>query len=155
MFLVTLLVIALTGFVLEGVRIAMDSPGYGATQFVGWVIAQPLSGVGDATLAAVRHGLWWFHGLLAITFVASIPYTKAAHMLASCRELCSLRRPAACGALACPRSHPTGLTSRPGTESRETSAPCTCSSSTRARSVAAATTSAPQTRRGCRCRRGT
>ncbi len=93
-FLVTLLVIALTGFVLEGVRIAMDSPGYGATQFVGWVIAQPLSGVGDATLAAVRHGLWWFHGLLAITFVASIPYTKAAHMLASYASL-SLRDPLA------------------------------------------------------------
>src|ERR1019366_557582 len=30
---------------------------------------------------------WWFHGLLAITFVASIPYTKAAHMLSSLASL--------------------------------------------------------------------
>ena len=93
-FVVTLLVIALTGFVLEGVRIAMDSPGYGATQFVGWLIAQPLSGLTHSTLAGIRHGLWWFHGLLAITFVASIPYTKAAHMLTSLASL-SLRDPMA------------------------------------------------------------
>jgi Fe-S oxidoreductase/cytochrome b561 len=93
-FVSILLVIALTGFVLEGVRIAMDHPGYGATQFGGWVAAQALAGVGHATLAGLRHGLWWFHGLLAIAFVASIPYTKAAHMLTSFLSL-SLRDPLA------------------------------------------------------------
>jgi Fe-S oxidoreductase/nitrate reductase gamma subunit len=82
MFVVTLLVIALTGFLLEGIRIAMDHPGYGGTQFVGWLAAQALTALPHATLAGLRHGLWWFHGLLAITFVASIPYTKAGHMLA-------------------------------------------------------------------------
>jgi Fe-S oxidoreductase/nitrate reductase gamma subunit len=84
-FVVILLVIALTGFVLEGVRIAMDHPGYGGTQFGGWVTAQIFTGAGSshALLAGLRHGIWWFHGLLAIAFVASIPYTKAAHMLSS------------------------------------------------------------------------
>jgi Fe-S oxidoreductase len=80
-FVGTLLVIALTGFVLEGVRIAMDTPGYGGTQFGGWVVAEAFTGLSRPTLAGLRHGLWWFHGLLAIAFVASIPYTKAAHML--------------------------------------------------------------------------
>ena len=89
-----LLVIALTGFILEGVRIAMDHPGYGGTQFGGWVVAQAFDGVGHATLADLRHGLWWFHGLLAIAFVASIPYTKAGHMLSSFVSL-SLRDPLA------------------------------------------------------------
>jgi Fe-S oxidoreductase len=93
-FVVTLLVIALTGFVLEGVRIAMSTPGYGGTQFGGWIIAQALTGVSEPVLAGVRHGLWWFHGLLAITFVASIPYTKASHMLQSYLSL-SLRDPLA------------------------------------------------------------
>jgi Fe-S oxidoreductase/nitrate reductase gamma subunit len=93
-FVVTLLVIAITGFVLEGVRIAMDSPGYGAVQFGGWVFAQMLGGVDPATLAGLRHGLWWFHGLLALTFVASIPFTKAAHMLTSFLSL-ALRDPLA------------------------------------------------------------
>jgi len=91
-----LLVIALTGFLLEGVRIAMDHPGDGGTQFGGWITAQIYVGVGftHGALAAIRHGLWWFHGLLAIAFVASIPYTKAAHMLASYVSL-SLRDPLA------------------------------------------------------------
>jgi Fe-S oxidoreductase len=93
-FVVTLLIIALTGFLLEGVRIAMSTPGYGGTQFGGWIVAQALTGLSYPTLAGLRHGLWWFHGLLAITFVASIPYTKAAHMLSSFVSL-SLRDPKA------------------------------------------------------------
>jgi Fe-S oxidoreductase/nitrate reductase gamma subunit len=82
-FVVSLLVIALTGYLLEGVRIAMDAPGYGAFQFGGWIPAQALDGLSQSTLADIRHGTWWFHGLLAITFVAAIPYTKATHMLTS------------------------------------------------------------------------
>jgi Fe-S oxidoreductase/nitrate reductase gamma subunit len=98
-FVGTLLVIALTGFTLEGVRIAMSHPGYGATQFGGWVIAQALSGVSHGALASMRHALWWFHGLLAISFVASIPYTKATHMLQSFLAL-ALRDPQAGRSLA-------------------------------------------------------
>ena len=93
-FVGTLLVIALTGFLLEGVRIAMSDPGYGGTQFGGWIVAQALTGVSQSTLGGLRHGIWWFHGLLAITFVASIPYTKAVHMLSSFVSL-SLRDPQA------------------------------------------------------------
>ncbi|MBS1843145.1 MAG: hypothetical protein JST53_01900, partial [Actinobacteria bacterium] len=82
-FVGSLLVIALTGFMLEGVRIAMEHPGYEAFQFGGWVAAKAFEGAGQGTLAAWRHGLWWFHGLLAIIVVAAIPYTKAGHMLSS------------------------------------------------------------------------
>ena len=87
-FVGTLLVIALTGFVLEGVRIAMDHPGYGGTQFGGWIVGPGAVGVSHTALAGLRHGLWWFHGLLAIVFVASIPYTKAAHMMTSYLSAC-------------------------------------------------------------------
>jgi Fe-S oxidoreductase/nitrate reductase gamma subunit len=86
-FVCTLLTIAITGYVLEGVRIAMEHPGYDGFQFGGWVFAQAFAGAGQATLSAWRHGLWWFHGLLAIVFVASIPFTKAAHMLSSYASL--------------------------------------------------------------------
>jgi Fe-S oxidoreductase len=41
------------------------------------------SGAAEATLGTVRHVIWWSHGLVAIAFVAAIPYTKAVHMLTS------------------------------------------------------------------------
>lgn len=80
-FLGLLLVLGFTGFVMEGVRIAMDDPGYNGFQPVGWLFSLPFSGLSESTLADIRHGGWWFHGLLAISFVAAIPYTKATHML--------------------------------------------------------------------------
>ena len=84
-----LLVLAISGYVLEGTRIAMDQPGYDEFSPAGWVAAQGFDALGasDGALRAVRHALWWSHGLLAIAFVASIPYTKAAHMLASFASL--------------------------------------------------------------------
>jgi len=84
-----LLALAVSGYVLEGTRIAMDQPGYNAFSPAGWVAAQGFDAVGtsDGALRAVRHVLWWSHGLLAIAFVAAIPYTKASHMLASFASL--------------------------------------------------------------------
>jgi Fe-S oxidoreductase len=80
-----LLVLVVSGYVLEGVRIAMDAPGYNEFSPAGWVAAQGFDAIGasDAALRVVRHALWWSHGLLALAFVAAIPYTKASHMLAS------------------------------------------------------------------------
>ncbi len=85
LFLGALLYLAVTGYLLEGVRIAMDAPGYDAFSPAGWVAAQAFEGLGlgDGTLGGVRRALWWSHGLVAIAFVAAIPYTKAVHMLTS------------------------------------------------------------------------
>jgi Fe-S oxidoreductase len=84
-FLGVLGVLVLTGYLMEGVRIAMDEPGHSAWQPAGWLTSQIYVGlgVGPDGLSFIRHGLWWFHGLLAISFVAAIPYTKATHMLQS------------------------------------------------------------------------
>lgn len=83
-FVWSLLVIAVTGFILQGVRMAKDDAGYRAVQFGGWVFAKPLDAVLDQRqLEQLHSGLWWFHGILALAFIAAIPYTKAAHMLTS------------------------------------------------------------------------
>ena len=80
-----LLVIALTGFLLEGVRIAMDHPGDGGgDQFGGWVMACADPGAGPAPRTRARgfapRAVVALHGLLAIAFVASIPlYEGVAH----------------------------------------------------------------------------
>jgi Fe-S oxidoreductase len=88
-FLGVLAIVVLTGYLLEGVRIAMDQPGHHGWQPVGWAVAQTYGwlGIGDGGLSAIRHGIWWFHGLLAISFVAAIPYTKGTHMLQSYASL--------------------------------------------------------------------
>jgi Fe-S oxidoreductase/nitrate reductase gamma subunit len=84
-----LLILALSGYLLEGARIAMDQPGYDEFSPAGWVAAQGFDAIGasDSALRTVRHALWWSHGLLALAFVAAIPYTKATHMLQSFASL--------------------------------------------------------------------
>jgi Fe-S oxidoreductase len=88
-FLVVLVVLVLTGYLLEGVRVAMEQPGYSVFAPIGAVVGAAIGGLGasEATLAAFRHGLWWFHGLVALAFVATIPYTKAFHMLGDVASL--------------------------------------------------------------------
>jgi Fe-S oxidoreductase len=88
-FVGALLYLVVTGYLLEGVRIAMDAPGYDAASPVGWATAQvyPVLGLGAGALEAIRHTIWWSHGLVALAFVSAIPYTKAAHMLTSFASL--------------------------------------------------------------------
>jgi Fe-S oxidoreductase len=95
-FLGILGILVLTGYLLEGVRVAMDHPGYNGWEPVGWAVAQVYGalGIGHDGLVLIRHGIWWFHGLLAISFVAAIPYTKGTHMLQGYASLV-LRDPAA------------------------------------------------------------
>lgn len=80
-----LLVILLTGFVLEGIRIAVTHDPWGRWSPVGFTVGTLLqsAGIGDVTLKGVHAGLWWFHLVLASGFVAAIPYTKLMHLIAA------------------------------------------------------------------------
>jgi Fe-S oxidoreductase/nitrate reductase gamma subunit len=80
-----LIVILITGYVLEGIRLAVDKPSWGPWSFVGYQVALLLQseGVGEDSVIAFYNSLWWFHALLAFTAVASIPYTKLFHVLTS------------------------------------------------------------------------
>jgi Fe-S oxidoreductase len=82
-FLGILFLLALTGFLLEAFRIAADNPGFEKWSPFGWLGGQALRRVGLEGAAAddARLVQWWFHGVLALGFVASIPYTKAVHIL--------------------------------------------------------------------------
>ena len=81
----TLFFLALTGFLLEAVRIAERNPSFEVWSPFGWAVAQGLRGLGLQGQAAsqVHLGLWWMHGIVALAFVAAIPFTKAVHMLVS------------------------------------------------------------------------
>jgi Fe-S oxidoreductase len=82
-FLGSLFFLALTGFLLEAFRIATDSPDFEVWSPVGWIVAKAFVGLGleGKTAADARIVDWWVHGVFALFWVASIPYTKAVHML--------------------------------------------------------------------------
>lgn len=82
-FMLSLLYLVLTGYILEGARLAMDTPGNEGANAVGWLFGQAMSGISYDALGVLRQILWWTHGVVAIAWVASIPYTKATHMLTS------------------------------------------------------------------------
>jgi Fe-S oxidoreductase len=85
-FLVTLFFLVVTGFVLEGLDLAWQPASYAAWSPVGWALAKIFTAGGaggGAGYGLAHHVLWWVHGVSALTFVSSIPFTKAVHMLAS------------------------------------------------------------------------
>jgi Fe-S oxidoreductase/nitrate reductase gamma subunit len=84
-FLGLLFFLALTGFLLESFRIADTNPSFEVWSPVGWAVGHAFRGLGlTGDAAADAHFVqWWVHGVVALAFVASIPFTKAVHMLAS------------------------------------------------------------------------
>ncbi|MBW2429150.1 MAG: respiratory nitrate reductase subunit gamma [Deltaproteobacteria bacterium] len=71
--------IIITGFVLEGMRIAMtDSPGGAAYAFVGDAISRLLAGV---ELTGIYGYLWYLHAVLTGAFIVYLPFSRMLHML--------------------------------------------------------------------------
>ncbi|MFH0781190.1 MAG: heterodisulfide reductase-related iron-sulfur binding cluster [Pseudomonadota bacterium] len=80
---VLLLAILLTGFIIEGARMAVTELGTPLAPWspVGLVIALGMKGTSPALLLILHKGLWWFHLLLAMLFIGLIPFTKFRHIL--------------------------------------------------------------------------
>jgi Fe-S oxidoreductase len=78
-----LLVIALSGFLLEGLRIAVDLPPFERWSAVGYLLALALRAVGVSGESATSlHQLVWAgHAVVCIVFFASLPVCFFAHML--------------------------------------------------------------------------
>jgi Fe-S oxidoreductase len=94
LFLWTLILIGITGFLLEAARLVwlQAEPtvwDYRWWSPVGAVLAHIMKAFGftPATGGAFRVGLWWFHGLLALTFIALIPFTKVKHIFTAMGSL--------------------------------------------------------------------
>jgi len=81
----SLIVILLTGYLMEGIQLAVGNPSWAPWSFVGYRVALFIISQGwvGPSLVTFYNGLWWFHALLAFTAVASIPYTKLFHILTS------------------------------------------------------------------------
>jgi Fe-S oxidoreductase/nitrate reductase gamma subunit len=90
LFVWALFLLGVGGYVTEGVRIlGTGRPDFETVSFVGWFVADVLELVGaNADLAAsIYPAVWWSHSLLALAFVAAVPYAKPFHMISSYANL--------------------------------------------------------------------
>jgi len=85
--LLIILVAILTGFAVEGFRIAatelQTNPGWAVWSPGGWVLAKVFSGMSQSALLGWHVGLWWFHILLALWLFAYVAFvnTRLLHIL--------------------------------------------------------------------------
>ena len=93
LFLGALFVLGVGGYLTEGVRILGTSTvrdvSFETVSFVGWFVRDVLvvAGVTPEQAAAAYPFVWWSHALVALWFVAWIPYAKPFHMLSSFANL--------------------------------------------------------------------
>jgi len=88
LFVWSLFVLGVGGFLLEAFRILGQGGGpqaFEQASFVGYFLAIVLStaGVSVAAAEAAYPAVWWSHSIVALWFIAWIPYAKPFHMLSS------------------------------------------------------------------------
>ncbi|MDP3744716.1 MAG: heterodisulfide reductase-related iron-sulfur binding cluster [Methylotenera sp.] len=93
-FLWSFILIAITGFILEATRLVWLSGrptvwDYRMWSPVGALLAHAMQAVGLTAEGAgsLRPSLWWFHGLISLTFIAFIPYSKIKHIFTAAASL--------------------------------------------------------------------
>ncbi|MEP7340075.1 MAG: (Fe-S)-binding protein [Acidobacteriota bacterium] len=77
----TIFLIALTGFLLEGWRIAATDDHWGVWSPIGYLIAVVSKPMGKSALTTLHFVTWWSHAVLVFGFIAAAPYTKMIHVL--------------------------------------------------------------------------
>ncbi len=75
--------ILVTGFVIEGVRMAVTELGTPLAPWspVGLITAKLFVGMGEGALLALHKATWWLHLLMVMIFIIVIPLTKFRHIL--------------------------------------------------------------------------
>jgi heterodisulfide reductase subunit C len=82
--LVGLLYMGMTGFILEGLRLALRPVPWADWSFIGNSLAGPLHALGLEERGEVIYlALWWSHAVVAFTLIAALPYSVFFHSLAA------------------------------------------------------------------------
>jgi Fe-S oxidoreductase/nitrate reductase gamma subunit len=80
------LALGVTGFLVEGLRIAgtgTASRGFETWSFAGWGLAQLFEGLSPEGIRGAHLALWLLHMAMSMGFIALIPYTKLKHLVFS------------------------------------------------------------------------
>jgi Fe-S oxidoreductase/nitrate reductase gamma subunit len=79
--LILIFACVLTGFMVEGVRLAINMPEWEAHSFVGVIFSSLISSKGQAE--ALYPIIWWLHALISLFLIAYFPFSKLFHALAA------------------------------------------------------------------------
>jgi Fe-S oxidoreductase/nitrate reductase gamma subunit len=81
--LALLLVINVTGFVMEAARLAAVQPAWAPWSPVGWALGQAMlaAGMSEGALRGTHLGVWLFHAVISLGFVAIVPFTYFQHLV--------------------------------------------------------------------------
>ncbi|MFQ5507022.1 MAG: heterodisulfide reductase-related iron-sulfur binding cluster, partial [Planctomycetota bacterium] len=82
-----LLVIAVTGFLVEGLRIGQTMPGFERWSPVGWGLASLFAAMGPDAKFDAHFWMWWIHAIFVLLFIAYIPYSKVMHIVTDAANL--------------------------------------------------------------------
>ncbi len=89
--LLSLFLIGVTGFMLEGIRLryqeSHDGITYASWSFVGNVLSLTISNWPESRLLAIYPVLWWTHFALWTSVLAILPWTKLKHIVTSSLNL--------------------------------------------------------------------
>jgi len=80
-FIIMILLIAATGFLLEGLRIHYTQDPWAKWSPVGYVVSLGMGNMQEAAVTRVYQSLWWSHFAIMFVFIAAFPYTKMLHIL--------------------------------------------------------------------------
>jgi Fe-S oxidoreductase/nitrate reductase gamma subunit len=81
--LTALLFLGVSGFLIEGLRLAIRDPAWGTYSFAGILLRPVFNGWDAGPQYALYRTLWWSHSLVTFGFIAAIPYTKLRHIFTS------------------------------------------------------------------------
>jgi len=79
--LVLIALLVVTGFLIEGLRIAVDKDKWAALSPVGYGFSFMFTGISEQTGKIIHIVFWWIHTALAMLWIATIPYTKFFHLI--------------------------------------------------------------------------
>jgi Fe-S oxidoreductase/nitrate reductase gamma subunit len=81
--LVMLTLIAISGYLVEGLRIAVTQPDWAPWSPIGNAIASAFIAAGDPTNETLHVVLWFSHMLISFVLLVSLPFTKLFHIFAA------------------------------------------------------------------------
>jgi Fe-S oxidoreductase/nitrate reductase gamma subunit len=92
--LASLMMLAASGYLVEGLRILWAETGQPGFSPVGLLAAWLFTAAGttSTSAAAIHLVLWWCHAVAALAFIAVIPYTRLLHAIAGAIQLATQQK---------------------------------------------------------------